>query len=209
MAGKDRYKKITFWKQAVDELLVSVFLESHEKAPEQIILDIDTTDLPLHGKQEGRFFHGYYDSYCYLPLYIFCGEHVLCARLRQSNSDASAGSLAEIERIVEPNSSGVAGGEDHLAWRLRLLPERADELVRRPRRGLCVRAGAEPAAAKHHRAPDVGSDRAVEPDRQAGARVRRVRLSDPEKRRTAAGVGSDAWWPKPSISMAKRIRASW
>jgi hypothetical protein len=97
---KDRYKKITFWKQAVDELLVSVFVESHEKAPEQIILDIDTTDLPLHGKQEGRFFHGYYDSYCYLPLYIFCGEHVLCARLRQSNSDASAGSLAEIERIV-------------------------------------------------------------------------------------------------------------
>jgi Transposase DDE domain group 1 len=97
---KDRYKKITFWKQAVDELLVRVFLESHEKAPEQIILDIDTTDLPLHGKQEGRFFHGYYDSYCYLPLYIFCGEHVLCARLRQSNSDASAGSLAEIERIV-------------------------------------------------------------------------------------------------------------
>src|SRR4030095_10029820 len=96
----DRDKKITFWKQAVDELLVSVFLESHEKAPEQIILDVDTTDLPLHGKQEGRFFHGYYDSYCYLPLYIFCGEHILCARLRQSNRDASAGSLVEIERIV-------------------------------------------------------------------------------------------------------------
>ena len=97
---KDRYKKITFWKQEVDELLVSVLLESQAKAPEQIILDVDTTDLPLHGKQEGRLFHGYYDSYCYLPLYIFCGEHVLCARLRQSNSDASAGSLAEIERIV-------------------------------------------------------------------------------------------------------------
>jgi hypothetical protein len=97
---QDRYKKITFWKQAVDELLVSVFIESHEKAPEEIILDVDTTDLPLHGKQEGRFFHGYYDHYCYLPLYVFCGEHVLCARLRQSNSDASAGSLAEIERIV-------------------------------------------------------------------------------------------------------------
>ena len=96
----DRYKKITFWKQSVDELLVSVFLESQETAPAQIILDVDTTDLPLHGKQEGRFFHGYYDSYCYLPLYIFCGEHVLCARLRQSNSDASAGSLAEIERII-------------------------------------------------------------------------------------------------------------
>ena len=98
---KDRYKKITFWKQAVDELLVSMFIEAQQQAPEQIILDIDTTDLPLHGKQEGRFFHGYYDGYCYLPLYIFCGEHVLCARLRQVQHDASAGSLAEIERIVE------------------------------------------------------------------------------------------------------------
>src|SRR5215210_470290 len=97
---KDRYKKITFWKEAIDELLVKVFLESHQEAPERIILDVDTTDLPLHGKQEGRFFHGYYDSYCYLPLYIFCGEHVLCARLRQANRDASAGSLQEIQRIV-------------------------------------------------------------------------------------------------------------
>src|ERR1017187_3972014 len=98
---KDRYKKITFWKQGIDELLVNVFVESQEKAPEEIILDVDSTDLPLHGQQEGRFFHGYYDSYCYLPLYIFCGEQILCARLRQSNSDAAAGSLAEIQRIVE------------------------------------------------------------------------------------------------------------
>jgi hypothetical protein len=97
---QDRYKKITFWRQAIDELLVSVLLEAEKRAPEQIILDVDTTDLPLHGKQEGRFFHGYYDSYCYLPVYIFCGEHVLCARLRQSNNDAAAGSLVEIERIV-------------------------------------------------------------------------------------------------------------
>ena len=97
---KDRYKKITFWKEAVDALLVKVFLESHDQAPEQIVLDIDTTDLPLHGKQEGRFFHGYYDNYCYLPLYIFCGEHVLCARLREANHDAAFGSLPEIERIV-------------------------------------------------------------------------------------------------------------
>src|SRR5438045_2708959 len=97
---KDRYKKITFWKDAIDELLVKVFIESYQKAPDEIVLDVDTTDLPLHGKQEGRFFHGYYDSYCYLPLYIFCGEHVLCARLRPANSDASAGSLAEIERII-------------------------------------------------------------------------------------------------------------
>ena len=98
--AQDRYKKITFWKEAIDELLVQVFLESHPTAPEEIVLDVDTTDLPLHGHQEGRFFHGYYDEYCYLPLYIFCGEHVLCARLRESNHDAAFGSLAEIQRIV-------------------------------------------------------------------------------------------------------------
>ena len=98
--GKDRYKKITFWKAGIDELLVKMFLESHENAPAEIILDVDTTDLPLHGKQEGRFFHGYYDKYCYLPLYVFCGEHVLCARLREANHDASFGSLQEIRRIV-------------------------------------------------------------------------------------------------------------
>src|SRR5712675_3801124 len=97
---KDRYKKITFWKEAMDELLVKVFIESHESAPAEIVLDVDTTDLPLHGKQEGRFFHGYYDNYCYLPLYIFCGEHVLCARLREANHDAAFGSLQEIQTIV-------------------------------------------------------------------------------------------------------------
>jgi hypothetical protein len=97
---KDRYKKITFWKDGLDELLVKVFLESHEDPPAEIILDVDTTDLPLHGKQEGRFFHGYYDNYCYLPLYIFCGDQVLCARLREANHDAAFGSLQEIQRIV-------------------------------------------------------------------------------------------------------------
>jgi hypothetical protein len=96
----NRYKKITYWKESVDELLVSLFSESYQTAPEQIVLDVDTTDLPLHGKQEGRFFHGYYDSYCYLPLYVFCGEQVLCARLREANHDASFGCLAEIRRIV-------------------------------------------------------------------------------------------------------------
>jgi hypothetical protein len=96
----NRYKKITFWKDGIDELLVQVFLESHGTAPKEITLDVDATDFPLHGEQEGRFFHGYYDSYCYLPLYIFCGDQLLCARLRQSNSDAAAGAQAEIRRIV-------------------------------------------------------------------------------------------------------------
>jgi hypothetical protein len=97
----DRYKKITFWKQALDELLVSVFVEAHATAPAEIVLDIDTTDVALHGNQEGRFFHGYYDHYCYLPLYLFSGEHLLCARLRPANIDAAAGSLSEIRRVVE------------------------------------------------------------------------------------------------------------
>jgi Transposase DDE domain group 1 len=77
-----------------------MYVEAQGQAPDQIVLDIDTTDLPLHGKQEGRFFHGYYDEYCYLPLYVFCGEHVLCARLREANHDASFGCLTEIRRIV-------------------------------------------------------------------------------------------------------------
>ena len=95
-----RYKKIHYRQEAIDELLTQVFLEAHAEAPEQIILDLDTTDLPLHGHQEGRFFHGYYDSYCYLPLYIFAGEHLLCARLRTADQDAAAGSKDEVERIV-------------------------------------------------------------------------------------------------------------
>jgi hypothetical protein len=96
----DRYKKITFWKAGIDELLVKIFLESHQRPPKQIVLDVDATDLPLHGKQEDRFFQGYYDGYCYLPLYIFCGDHLLCARLRAADHDAYFGSLPEIQRIV-------------------------------------------------------------------------------------------------------------
>jgi hypothetical protein len=114
--------KITFWKEAMDSLLVKIFVESYEKAPEQIVLDIDTTDLPLHGRQEGRFFHGYHDNYCYLPLYIFCGEHVLCARLREANHDRfwqPGGNRTH--RPAAPNR--LAGSENHSARGLRLLPQ--------------------------------------------------------------------------------------
>lgn len=96
----DRYKKLALDTQAVDRLLVDVFVESSRKAPERIVIDLDATDFPLHGNQEGRFFHGYYDHYCYLPLYIFAGEHLLGARLRPSNIDASAGTLDELAPIV-------------------------------------------------------------------------------------------------------------
>ena len=97
----ERYKKIALDHGAVDLLLVDVFLQAHREAPQEIILDLDATDDPLHGQQEGRFFHGYYGHYCYLPLYIFCGEFLLCARLRPSDIDASAGSVEELKRIVE------------------------------------------------------------------------------------------------------------
>lgn len=96
----DRYKKIHYREESIDQLLTALFVEAHPEPPERIVLDLDVTDLPLHGHQEGRFFHGYYDSYCYLPLYIFCGEHVLCARLRTADQDASAGSKQQVEQIV-------------------------------------------------------------------------------------------------------------
>ena len=99
-AKGDRYKKIHCDTEAVDGLLVDIFLESYRKAPKQIVLDLDATDFAIHGRQEGRFFHGFYDHYCYLPLYIFCEDHLLCARLRRSNIDASAGAPKEVERIV-------------------------------------------------------------------------------------------------------------
>ena len=96
----ERYNKISYSPEALDELLVDLFLEAHRQAPREIVLDLDATDTPLHGRQEARFFHGYYGHYCYLPLYVFCGDHLLCARLRPSNIDASAGSLEEVQRIV-------------------------------------------------------------------------------------------------------------
>ena len=99
-AAHERYKRIAARPEAFDELLVELFVESHSRAPREVWLDLDATDDPLHGEQEGRFFHGYYGGYCYLPLYIFCGEHLLCARLRESNRDASAGCLEELDRIV-------------------------------------------------------------------------------------------------------------
>jgi hypothetical protein len=95
-----RYHKIAYDGAAIERLFVDLFLKAHERAPAQIVLDLDATDDPLHGEQEGRFFHGYYDCYCYLPLYVFCGRHLLAAKLRRSNIDASAGAAAEVERIV-------------------------------------------------------------------------------------------------------------
>jgi hypothetical protein len=95
-----RYHKIAHDAAAIERLFVTLFLDAHRTPPREIILDLDATDDPLHGHQEGRFFHGYYDCYCYLPLYIFCGRHLLAARLRPANIDGAAGAVEEIARIV-------------------------------------------------------------------------------------------------------------
>jgi hypothetical protein len=98
--ARSLYHKIDHAPAAIERLFVDVFVEAHKRPPSQIVLDLDATDDPLHGEQEGRFFHGYYDCYCYLPLYIFCGRHLLAAKLRRSNIDASAGAVEEVARIV-------------------------------------------------------------------------------------------------------------
>jgi hypothetical protein len=151
-----RYHKISHNPVAIRKLFVDLFLEAHERPPRQIILDLDATDDPLHGEQEGRFFHGYYDCYCYLPLYVFCGRHLLLAKLRRANMDAAAGAVEEVARIVArirtswPHTrillradSGFAR-DDLMAWceandvdflfglqqNLRLIAEIKDELAR-------------------------------------------------------------------------------
>ena len=101
LAGRTgRYHKINYSAQAIDRLLVDLFIESHSTPPREVVLDLDATDIPLYGHQPERFFHGYYDSYCYLPLYIFAGDQLLCARLRPANQDAAAGCVEEVQRIV-------------------------------------------------------------------------------------------------------------
>ena len=164
-AARDRYHRIAADTDALDRVLVDLFLDAHTEAPEEVWLDLDATDDPLHGDQEGRFFHGYYRTYCYLPLYIFCGEHLLCARLRPSNRDASAGSVEELTRIVgrlrqrwprvrvvvrERNreQTGVdwlAPGARGGSGRCRILPGADHALVRGPRRGLRARSGSQRA----------------------------------------------------------------
>jgi hypothetical protein len=100
VSEEERYKKIAMDQEAVDRMLVEVFLQAHREAPQEIVLDLDATDDSVHGNQEGRFFHGYYGHDCDLPLYIFCGDFLLGARLRPSHIDASAGCLEEVQRVV-------------------------------------------------------------------------------------------------------------
>jgi Transposase DDE domain group 1 len=99
-AEPTRYHKISHDPAAIERLFVTLFLEAHKRPPREIILDLDATDDPVHGEQEGRFFRGYYDHYCYLPLYVFCGRHLLAAKLRPGSADAASGAVDEIARMV-------------------------------------------------------------------------------------------------------------
>ncbi len=94
------YHKIGHRPAAIEAVFVEQFVAAQRRPPARIVLDLDAADDPLHGQQEGRFFHGYYDAWCYLPLYIFCGRHLLAAKLRRANIDASAGAVDEVARIV-------------------------------------------------------------------------------------------------------------
>ena len=136
-----RYHKISHNPMAIKRLFVDLFLEAHERVPNEIILDLDATDDPVHGEQEGRFFHGYYDCYCYLPLYVFCGRHLLDAKSRRANIDAAAGAVEEVGRIVAQNSPSLAAGAHSAARQFRLRARGADGLVRGQRRALSIRAG--------------------------------------------------------------------
>ena len=119
-----KYHKISYDGPAIESLFVDLFVEAHRRAPRQIVLDLDATDDPLHGEQEGRFFHGYYDNYCYLPLYVMCGRHLLAAKLRPSNIDGSAGAEVELARIV---------GQLRTRWPLVRILVRADSGFARER----------------------------------------------------------------------------
>jgi hypothetical protein len=98
--GSDRHHKLDHDAEAIERLIVDLFLDAHDRPPSRIVIDLDATDDPVYGEQEGRHFHGYYDCYCYLPLYVFCGRHLLAAKLRSSSLDAAHGSVAEVARIV-------------------------------------------------------------------------------------------------------------
>jgi hypothetical protein len=95
-----RYRKVVYDGPAIEHFFVDAFLDAHPEPLGQVVLDLDATDDPIHGTQEGRFFHGYYGNYCYLPLYIFAGDFLLCAKLRTSDVDAASGALEEVQRIV-------------------------------------------------------------------------------------------------------------
>jgi hypothetical protein len=180
----ERYHKIGYSAEAIDCLLGDLYIESHATSPAEIVLDLDATDIPLYGHQPERFFHGYYDNYCYLPLYIFAGDQLLCARLRPANQDAAAGSVEEVSRIVAQFRARWPGARPTVStmssdWRATSGSAKSSG-PRCIRPASCTRPPAKPRASS------------------PSSTIKHAR----------AGHGRAAWWPRPSISTKAKIRAS-
>src|SRR6266850_305688 len=188
----ERYKKIAMQQEQIDRLTVDHFLDAHERAPLQIILDLDATDDPIHGHQEGRFFHGYYDCYCYLPLYIFCGRHLLAAKLRRSDIDASAGSVEEVARIV---------AQVRARWpKVRILLRADSGFTRDDLMTWCEQNDVDYlfGLAKNNRLiAEIAAElaEAAEENRQSGRPARRFKDFQYRTRKSWSRGG--AWWERP------------
>ena len=201
-----RYKKIVLDTGAVDRLLTSLYIQSQPRQPKRIVLDLDATDDPLHGNQEGRFFHGYYGHYCYLPLYIFAGDQLLCARLRTADIDAAAGALEEVRRIVEQlrrvwpdveillRADGGFCRDEMLSW---CEANAVGYVIGLPKNGRLQR--------RIQRRMKLARRRFA----KTGKAARRGRSEISATARARAGRGGGAWWPRPSIWRRAKTRASW
>ena len=177
-------------RAAIEGLFVDLFLDAHAAPPPQITLDLDATDDPLHGHQEERFFHGYYDNYCYLPLYVFCGRHLLAAKLRPANIDASAGSIEEVARIVARIRQRWPRVRILLRADFGFCPRGADGVVREQRRRFLVRPGQERAPQRRDRDRTRRGPRAEPTQRQAGPPLQGLHLADPQELEPASGGSS-------------------
>ena len=187
----------------MDRLLGEIFLQAHAEAATEIVLDLDSTDDPLHGQQEGRFFHGYYGHYCYLPLYIFCGEELLCARLRPADIDG-AGGVEELERIVQ---------QIRQAWpEVRIIVRGDSGFCREELMRWCEENGVDYVLGL------AKNDRLKGRSRRA-AHKRRPNISRRGKRRGysrsstikrgTVGRERGGWWPRPNIWRRAPIRGLW
>ncbi len=199
-----RYHKISHNPMAIKNLLVDLFVEAHERAPRQIILDLDATDDPLHGEQEGRFFHGYYDCYCYLPLYVFCGRHLLVAKLRSAAMDAAAGSVEEVARVV---------AQIRRRWpRVRILLRADSGFAREDLMAWCEANGVDFlfGLAKNERL--IAQSRPsliLSPPRAAVPAGWSAASKASCGRRAGPGAGRGGSWPRPSGRKERPIPVSW
>ena len=185
---KSRYKKVVARHHDIESFFVETFLALHRQPPKEIVLDFDATDDPIHGHQLGRFFHGYYDNYCYLPLYIFCGEHLLCAKLRPSDIDGAAGSVKQLAKIVERiRRRGPTCGSSCAATAVSAA--RLDALVRREPRGLRVGLGEKRPFTADFRQGIARSEAAIRGHGPAVAGVQGFHLSDAEELEPRASRG--------------------